>query len=822
MTMTQGLLCHDYGIRGYGNPSSGVVVVGIGPGRDEAERTKRPFTGTSGRLLDALLKHAGWSRDKIYATNVVCWFNNSPSPAEIEECRPRFVKELRDLSPKLIIAAGAIASEALLGTKRRPGQRGAVLWSDYWNAYVLDTHHPSFALQSQSMNAVQDIIRDLSKIEMVLGWPPRAEHTKVRYSLVNSLEEAQQVLDSLPTSGESVSLDIETSNPDDENIDAYSDQLLCFSVSWWSSLGKYERTIVFPTHIFPLCVRDGTHVRSWDASGRCPSCDLPRKALIFPANIRWLFQYGQADIPALHIYLGNGPTLHDDTMLMSVCVDERPRTEGQKGTTGQHGLKPNAREWLGAGWYNDPVKPFYKGKLNQVPPDDIYAYNAKDAAYTRRLPAVFLPRMAADGTDGLYRNLLIPATQTFIQMQMRGIKINWDTLQELACGKEGWFMRYFDTYKELQLEAADIGWPSTDINLNSNPQLAKFFYQIIGLDITKYTKGGKPAVDKETLDLMDHPFAAKLRAYRTLDTMVDYLMQVYAHLKWDGLIHPQAYVSTTRTGRTSYRNPSLQNFPKDYTVGADYARFRETIEPHNTDTHELLESDYGQIEVWLGWAYSRDPVLLEHLESGDVHTRTAEGAFNTKRELHSPEEWTEYRQRAKHIRFGIQYGEGAKGLTRQPPIGIGGTVAAAQKYIDNYKRTYPTYTQWMLDIQREALTKGFLRTPDGRVMRFPIVMDHKQLRQSVNFPIQNTASAYNLKSMIALEHPNFNQQLRAMNSWVILNIHDCLVIESDRRYRTEVAALVREVMEAPKFDGFPSIKVDIKVGPNLGKMEKLK
>jgi uracil-DNA glycosylase family 4 len=185
MTMTQGPLCHDYGIRGYGNPSSGVVVVGIGPGRDEAERTKRPFTGTSGRLLDALLKHAGWLRDKIYATNVVCWFNNSPSPAEIEECRPRFVKELRDLSPKLIIAAGAIASEALLGTKRRPGQRGAVLWSDYWNAYILDTHHPSFALQSQSMNAVQDIIRDLSKIEMVLGWPPRAEHTKVEYSLVN-------------------------------------------------------------------------------------------------------------------------------------------------------------------------------------------------------------------------------------------------------------------------------------------------------------------------------------------------------------------------------------------------------------------------------------------------------------------------------------------------------------------------------------------------------------------------------------------------------------------------------------------------------------
>jgi uracil-DNA glycosylase family 4 len=649
MSMVQGPICCDYGIRGYGNPEPGVVVVGIGPGRDEVERTHKPFTGTSGRLLDALLKHAGWGRDRVYTTNVVCWFNNTPSPAEIEECRPRFVKELRDLSPRLIIAAGAIASEALLGTKRRPGQRGAVLWSDYWNAYILDTHHPSFALQSQSMNAVQDIIRDLSKIEMVLGWPPRAEHTKVHYRLATTLHEALLELQCLPED-EPVSLDIETSNPDDEDIDPYSDQLLRFAVSYLQD-GK-EVNVVFRDSVFPICVRNGTHVRAWKEHGKCGQCDLEEQVIKWRQDVDWTFQYGQADIPALHIYFGNEPPLRDDTMLMSVCVDERPRTEGQKGTTGQHGLKGNAREWLGAGFYNDKVKPFYKGKLDRVNPDDLDEYNAKDAAYTRRLPAVFMPRMAADGTGGLYRNLLIPATQTFIQMQMRGIKINWDTLQELACGKEGWFMRYFDTYKELQLEAADIGWPSTDINLNSNPQLAKFFYQIIGLDITKYTKGGKPSVDKETLDLMDHPFAAKLRAYRTLDTMVDYLMQVYAHLKWDGLIHPQAYVSTTRTGRTSYRNPSLQNFPKDYTVGADYARFRETIEPHNTDTHELLESDYGQIEVWLGWAYSRDPVLLEHLQSGDVHTRTAEGAFNTKRELHTPEEWAEYRQRAKHIRFG--------------------------------------------------------------------------------------------------------------------------------------------------------------------------
>jgi DNA polymerase I-like protein with 3'-5' exonuclease and polymerase domains len=197
-----------------------------------------------------------------------------------------------------------------------------------------------------------------------------------------------------------------------------------------------------------------------------------------------------------------------------------------------------------------------------------------------------------------------------------------------------------------------------------------------------------------------------------------------------------------------------------------------------------------------------------------VVTRLNTGAGKTSVLRYSPrhsKEWANV----------IQYGEGAKGLTRQPPIGIGGTVAAAQKYIDNYKRTYPTYTQWMLDIQHEALTKGFLRTPDGRVMRFPIVMDHKQLRQAINFKIQNTASAYNLKSMIQLEHPDFNRRLRELNGYVILNVHDSLVVESDRRYRKETVALVKEVMETPQFPDFPSIKVDVKVGDNLGTMRKV-
>lgn len=795
-----GPICHSYGIRGFGNPEPGVVVVGIAPGRDEALNTHKPFTGASGQLLNKALAGVGWSRDKVYTTNVICWWNNAPSHEEIEQCGLRFRTELLDLQPKLIITAGAVANETVMGTKRRKGSRGSVVWSDYWKAYVLDTHHPSFALQAQSMSAVQDILRDLSKIPRVLDWPRDGSVANVTHQLVHSLEAAQRALNALPR-GRTVTLDIETSNPDVEEIDPYNDRLLCFAVSYLDDT-NVERNLVFPGKIFPECVRTGKHVQQ---EGGCKDCNLGT-VLYWPQDVKWTFQFGQYDIPGLYNYFGIRLPLRDDTGLMSYCTDERP---------GYHGLKPNAREWLGAGWYEDPVKPYYKGKMHLLKDEVVEEYNAKDAAYDRRLVPLFMYKMHEDETYGLYKNILVPAINTFIDMQIRGIKVDQAKLRMLAY--ENWFDKYLDMYRSLQLEAQEIGWPTDDLNFNSSPQLRKFFFQILGVDPIKYSKKtGAPSLDKETLDRMDHPFAAKIRAFRTLDTMIDYVLAVFEHLKHDGLLHPSAFVTTTRTLRTSYRNPAMQTLPKDYTVGADYARLREIIVPHNPDTHELIEADYNQIEVWLAWFESQDPTLLEHLMSGDVHSATAEGAFNTKRELHDPLQWSEMRQNAKKIRFGIQYGEGAEKLASPPPVGIGGTVANARRFIDNYKRTYPVYAAWMDAIQRRALEQGYLRAPSGAVMRFPVVMDHKQLRQALNFPIQHTASMYNLTSMIELA-----PKLRPFNSYIILNIHDALVVESDRRYRAEVMALIRQVMEKPRFPGYPSIKVDMKVGDNLGEVKKV-
>lgn len=796
MAPIQGPPCCPQGIKGYGDPTHGVIIVGIAPGRDEATRSKQPFTGPSGQLMDACLKGAGWHRDKVYATNLLCWFNNTPTQDQIEECAPRLRTELDRFKPKLIITAGALANEAVTGAKRRKGSRGSVNWSDRFKCYILDTHHPSYALQAQDMSAVQDLLRDFSKIPRVLEWGPDSEPAHVEYHVCETLAEAQAVLNWLPPYT-SVAIDIETSNPDVETIDAYSDQLLTFAISYY--IDGCEHNVVFPKRLFTECVRNGTHVQASITAGGCP-CGQPTYVLIFPDNVLWLFQAGQNDIPGIRQYFGQTLPLCGDTMLMSVCADERP---------GYHGLKPNGREWLAAGWWEEKVKPYYKGKMHLLADTEVELYNAKDSAYTRRLEPVHAARMHVEGTDGLYRNVLLPAMQTFIDMQIRGINIDQKRLHELAY--DDWFPDWQRRWNSLQKEAQEIGWPTADFNMNSSQQLSKLLFKIIGLEPLKFTPGGAASVDKEVLDRLDHPYAAKIRAFRKLDTIVDYVFAVQRYLKHDGLLHPSAFLSTTRTGRTSYRDPAMQTIPRSSTLGDDYARLREIVIPHNPDTHCIVEADVQQIEVWLAWANSRDPVLLEHLQAGDVHSATAEGAFNTTRDRWTPLEWQEKRQNAKKIRFGLQYGEGAEKLSSPPPVGIGCSVAQARRYITNFWSTYPKYRQWYDGVQQEALEKGYLTSPTGRIMHFPLVLDHRALRQAVNFLIQSPASDCNLISMIELA-----PLLAPLDSYIILNIHDSLVVEASRRHLGEVIAVMRTVMERPKFDGYPQLKVDVRVGDNFG------
>ena len=117
-------------VPGFGDPKAKLVIVGLAPGAHGANRTGRMFTGDrSGVFLYAGLHRAGFasqsastSRDdglkliNAFITAPVRCVppGNLPTPGEIAACRPFLTRELQVLRPRVYLALGAIAWDAIL------------------------------------------------------------------------------------------------------------------------------------------------------------------------------------------------------------------------------------------------------------------------------------------------------------------------------------------------------------------------------------------------------------------------------------------------------------------------------------------------------------------------------------------------------------------------------------------------------------------------------------------------------------------------------------------------------------------------------------
>ena len=72
---------------GEGNESAEIMIIGLGPGREE-DKTGRPFVGAAGKVLNKFLAYTGLKREELYITNVVKCIppNNNPSEEQIKVC----------------------------------------------------------------------------------------------------------------------------------------------------------------------------------------------------------------------------------------------------------------------------------------------------------------------------------------------------------------------------------------------------------------------------------------------------------------------------------------------------------------------------------------------------------------------------------------------------------------------------------------------------------------------------------------------------------------------------------------------------------------
>ncbi|MFY9554116.1 MAG: UdgX family uracil-DNA binding protein [Blastocatellia bacterium] len=162
---------------GEGARRANIMFIGEQPGNEE-DLMGKPFVGPAGRLLGEALEAAGIDRRQTYVTNVVKHFkweprgkrriHKKPNSTEIEACKPWLEAEIATIKPKVIVALGATAAQALFGKDFRvTRQRGEFIQSPLAQ-FAMATVHPSSILrapdQQTRLAEMQSFIDDLKKV----------------------------------------------------------------------------------------------------------------------------------------------------------------------------------------------------------------------------------------------------------------------------------------------------------------------------------------------------------------------------------------------------------------------------------------------------------------------------------------------------------------------------------------------------------------------------------------------------------------------------------------------------------------------------------
>ncbi|MEP6589641.1 MAG: uracil-DNA glycosylase [Gemmatimonadota bacterium] len=136
-------------VPGEGNPAARLMLIGEGPGETE-DQTGRPFVGRAGELLDKILENIETPRSSVFIANVVKCRpprNRAPLPDERAACLPFLHRQIALVRPKVLLALGSTAAEAMLGIKRPLGDLRLKVHE--WNGIPLVvTYHPAALLRN--------------------------------------------------------------------------------------------------------------------------------------------------------------------------------------------------------------------------------------------------------------------------------------------------------------------------------------------------------------------------------------------------------------------------------------------------------------------------------------------------------------------------------------------------------------------------------------------------------------------------------------------------------------------------------------------------
>lgn len=464
---------------------------------------------------------------------------------------------------------------------------------------------------------------------------------------------------------------------------------------------------------------------------------------------------------------------------------------------------------------------------------EFYDYGLADAVNTWDIYQLQLPQLFEQELDYLMFNIEMPFQRVLTEMRIQGVDIDLKMLglqrAILKQDKINLEKQLYEAIGETSELVKDIYGDTISVsgktNFNSSDQLAKILFEDFGLEVVEETPTGKPKTGKITLDkYKEHPFVQVLSQYKGAEKLLSaFVKPLPEHIEIDGKVRPDFNDTGTRTGRLSCRNPNLQQLADPKKAAYKKINFRENfVAPKG---YKMFSADYSGQEIAVMAQLSKDPTLVKSLRNGyDMHLAIANQFYS----LDIPEEclsknhpqYDEYKSKfkvergqAKTITFGLAYGKGAFGFSKD----FGITEDEAQKIVDDYFAGMPLLKE-AIDKAHEVVKKtGEVVSAVGRRRRFQPneqgYYANSSLRQSFNFLIQGFSADMIRASAVNIwirkhKHPEWGLKF-------IMTVHDELNFIVKDEYVDEASKFVKEVMQdTVKF--LVPVMSDIEIGTNYG------
>ncbi len=370
-----------------------------------------------------------------------------------------------------------------------------------------------------------------------------------------------------------------------------------------------------------------------------------------------------------------------------------------------------------------------------------------------------------------FSELLMPVVDVFVNMQLRGIKVDKVRLNELM-------FQYKNSYDKQELDIRK----RTGININSPKQLSYYLFNVLGLPTSREnTKSGYHPVDEGVLSELAHhnEICKQILEVKKLSRTLSVLKSIQKYIdSKTSRVYPHYDLSSAVSGRVCTSSPQVQNIP---------TQIRGIFIPEAG--YKFISGDLSQIELRIISHLSGDKRLCEAYQKGlDLHQQTAD-MLGVDRKV------------GKTMNFAVLYGISPQSLARM----LGISQQKAKEYISKFFEGYPELSKYIKQVHQSVQEKGYVYSMLGR-KRFFSFVDNSSLRAAFDHIAQGTAADFLLVIL-----RNLSRELK--HGYIVNQIFDSVLLEVEKDYVDQTVELLRDCMtnfiKSPKLR--VPIQVDIKV-----------